>query len=189
MGNTQYILLGVIVVIAVLSWRLLNVAEIDEARRQAAVHHIPDFYLDDFTATNMDAAGQPRYRLQGQHLEHYPDDGRKTVTDPRMTWFRPDLPPWIATADQAVITQNDTLVELNGQVTMHRDASAQERALTLVTRDLRIEPQRQYAETRADVLISSAGDQVRATGMQVYLKEGRIDLLANVRGTYAPTHR
>ena len=45
-------------------------------------------------------------------------------------------------------------------------------------------PQKQYAQTEQAVRIDGAGGTTTGKGMKAYLKDGRMDLLSNVRGQY-----
>ncbi len=178
------ILLAVVLIAAYSSW-LLTAFKPKQQADQQAVRHEPDYFLEEATATVINAAGLPRYRLKAQKVEHYPDDGSVKLLQPRMRIHRKDkLPPWRITSEQGRILNRGDLIHLDGRVTMIRPASRRYAKAELFTRDLLILPQEEYAETDARVLLKSNGSQLRGKGIRVYLAEGRMELLAEGEGTY-----
>ncbi|MEJ2508177.1 MAG: LPS export ABC transporter periplasmic protein LptC [Gammaproteobacteria bacterium] len=185
MGRTQYILLAVVLALAGFSVWMLNVVNVPKPGAPPGPRHIPDYYLDDFTATAMGTDGKPLYRLKADHLDHYQDNDLKVITHLHLQWFRPGLPDWTVDADEGRILNHNRLVLLQGRVVMVRAASADQASIRLETRDLTLRPDEKYAETETAVTIRSGPNRIDAVGMHVDLEAGRVDLLANVRGHYA----
>lgn len=145
---------------------------------------IPDYTMQSFTATAMDARGRPEHELQAVSMIHFTDDVTE-LSEPRMTLFRPDGPPWRVVADEGRIAPGGELVTLRGNVRMSRQTEG-EGSMLLLTDFIRIRPDDKYAETEAAVTISDPGTVVKAVGMQAYMAEERLILLSEVRSTYAP---
>jgi len=188
MSRTQYILLAVVLALAGFSVWMLSVVNVPKPGAPPGPRHIPDYYLDDFTATAMGPNGKPQYRLSAKHLDHYPDNDLKVITALHLTWYRPGLPDWTVDADQGRILHHNQLVLLEGRVVMTRAATDDAPPIRLETRDLTVRPGEKYAETQTAVTIHSGPNRIQATGMRVYLDQGRVELLANARGHYE-THR
>lgn len=74
-------------------------------------------------------------------------------------------------------------VELIDEVRIEQRVAA-ERFSRLTTSRLTVFPEREYAETAQPVRIENAEGVTTATGMQAYVKEGRVLLLSNVRGQH-----
>lgn len=184
MGRTQYILLVVVLALAGLSVWMLSVVNAPQPGAPPGPGHIPDYYLDQFTATAMGDNGKPLYRLTAAHLDHYPDDDLKELTRLHLDWYRPGLPDWSLDAEEGRILDHNRLILLLGRVVMVRAHAKDSPAIRLVTRDLTIRPGQKYAETGAAVTISSGLNRIQATGMRVYFDAGRVELLADVRGHY-----
>lgn len=184
MGRTQYILLAVVLALAGFSIWMLSVVNVPRPGAPPGPRHIPDYYLDHFTATAMGQDGKPVYRLTADHLDHYPDDDLKVITRLHLEWYRRGLPDWTVDAERGRILDHNRLVLLKGRVVMIRAATAEAAPIRLQTRDLTIHPGEKYGETDAAVTIDSGPNRIQATGMHVYLDEGRVELLANVRGHY-----
>ena len=77
------------------------------------------------------------------------------------------------------------MVLLSGEVEINRPGSAEARDIHIVTRDLRVQPEQDYAETDELVTITSEQNWVRSTGMQAWLREPiRLKLLSQTRAHY-----
>ncbi len=149
--------------------------------------HSPDYYLENFTAITTGTDGRPQKQLTAERMMHYPDDDSTELTQPRMTLYDAERrPPWRIRSEQGWVSGDRQLLLLQGQVNIDRDAAPPEvRPLHLVTRDLRVQPENNYAETDQDVYASSDRSWVKARGMQVWFSPPvRIKLLAKVRGHY-----
>ena len=147
--------------------------------------HRPDFTVDDFTITTMDLSGAPARRLTAREMRHYPDDDSTELDLPRLTLFNQDAPPWLIRSERGWVSPDGELVLLLGRVFIDRDGTEEEAPMHLVTRDLRVQRQAEYAETDQPVSANSGSSQVQAVGMQAWLGEPmRIKLLSRVRGRY-----
>jgi len=145
----------------------------------------PDFHLEHFTATTMGPDGKPDKRLSAEHMVHYPADDSTELTRPRMTVFDEDRPPWHIRSETGWVSGDREIVLLNGEVKIDRSAAEEVRSLHLTTRNLRVQPEQNYAETDEYVYAESDNSWVESTGMQAWLKKPmRIKLLAKVRGRY-----
>jgi lipopolysaccharide export system protein LptC len=71
---------------------------------------------------------------------------------------------------------------MNDVLLQRQDPAAPTARLT--TQALTLYPERDYAETAQSVRIQTAGSNTTATGMQVFLNDGRLELLSNVRGQH-----
>lgn len=189
MNRLGYIIIFIIVVaIAATSSWLLNKVEIQPFSLVKPPRHDMDYFLTHFNATVMNKKGKPHYVLSGVRLEHFPDDSSIDITEPRIKLFREKLSPWLVNAKLGRILNKGTLVYLNGKVTMRRPASKTEQRVDLQTSNLTIKTDKDYAETRDAVVITVANHQLKATGMRVYLNDGRLELLSKVEGEYRVTN-
>jgi lipopolysaccharide export system protein LptC len=187
MGKLRYILILLLVIgIALFTRWLLTAVERPPKPTVSAPRHEMDYFLTDFTATVMNAAGQPYYRLRAQHLEHYPDTDTLELQAPRLRYFsNPEL-PWLAEARTGTVYQDTRMVRLDGDVTIKRLGDLPAKHMTLVTDRLRIDTRDHTAETDADVKITTQNSTIEATGLWVSLDEDRLTLLSNARGVYVP---
>lgn len=145
--------------------------------------HTVDYFLSQFSAVTTDETGHPEHRLDAAYMAHFPDDDTAELTKPRITVYRPRSDPWHVQADRGRVEAGGNLIELEGKVRLIRKGKD---ALELATDDMRIWPNRQYAETDAPLTVTDARGTIEAVGMRGYLGEERLELLSRVRGTYGP---
>ncbi len=145
-----------------------------------------DYYLRDLDFVTYSAQGDPARALKAPELRHYPDDDSTELDAPRLVVFKPGRPPWRVRSDSGWVSSNGELLRLQGRVLIERDAGEGVRPMRIVTRDLRVEPGRDYAETDEAVRVTSLNDRIDSVGMQAWLSDpGRIKFLSQVRGHYA----
>jgi len=174
------LLLGAVALLALLtSW--LSRQESGSERGQVRSQQLPDYFIKGFTTTMTDTAGRQSHRLKADSLYHYPADDRSVLAHPDITLIGTDNPDWHITAERGEITGDERQLMLNGNVLLQQPGDD---ALVMHTERLRVEPQRNYAETDAPVTVESASGTVHGIGMTVYGKEQRLQIHAAVRGTY-----
>lgn len=167
-----------------LSWWLLRAVQSQRETRPGAPPQTPDYYLYDFTLTAMNAQGRPSYRLSAPALVHYPSDDSALVTRPHLEVYRSGKPPWDIDAQQAHIADHGKRVFLTGRVKIVRRTAGSKRPVTILTRDLHIRPDQDYAYTDQPVTLLSNGLRVEAVGLRAHWKQERVQLLSRVRGVY-----
>lgn len=178
------LLLGGLLLISVAgSWWLVR-----ETDRQPAYQpepHRPDYYLERFSATTLGDDGRPDKQLSADRMLHFPDDDTTELTRPRFTVYDGDLPPWRARAETGWVSGNKELVLLQGRVYIDRSEATGVRPIHIVTRDLKVQPSNNYAETDEDTFAQSSRDWIESRGMQIWFAAPiRVKLLANVRGRH-----
>lgn len=182
------IILLIILIGAFTNW-LLTSFETKPLISPREIRHDPDYFLENFTATLMNEAGLARYKLIANRLEHFPDDDSIVIQQLTLHLYRNQLPEWTARADQGVVYDKGKRIELTNQVRLHRPATPENAEITLLTRDLTIYPQREYAETGSAVTITSGRNEIQAVGMRLDLSNGRLELLSETKGKYVITPR
>lgn len=147
----------------------------------------PDSFMENFTTQALDANGQLQYQLQAAHMAHYADDNHSDFRQPQFTAYRPDGQRWKVVADSGLALDGSQQIMLNGAVTLTRQANDSAPInLEIRTRDVKIRPADDYAETEQHTTIIRNEGTLETTGLQVHFREGQIQLLSQVRGIYAP---
>jgi lipopolysaccharide export system protein LptC len=147
----------------------------------------PDSFMDNFTTRKLDAQGQLQYQLQATHMAHYADDDHSELIHPQFIAYRPNGQYWTMVADTGRTQNGSQQIMLNGKVTLQRRASNTAPVnLEIRTRDVTVRPADDYAETGRHTEIVLDKGKLEATGLQVHFREGRVNLLSQVRGVYAP---
>ncbi len=166
-------------------WLSTQVEELTVPPPAPQARHAPDFFLHEFNLTLMDADGVPRHRLVATHMLHYDDDDTSELEAPRLTVWRPQRAPWDISAERGWVSAGGDTVLLQEAVHMQRRAERGETTLDVRTRDLTVYPRREQAVTESPVIINDPRGVIKAVGMRADLHEGRLELLAEVQGTYA----
>jgi lipopolysaccharide export system protein LptC len=147
--------------------------------------HTADYFLDNFTNTVMDTNGKPFRRLSANRMLHFPDDDSTELTKPSVTLFEENAPPWQIRSEQGWLSGDGNLLLLKGTVTIDREQAPGVRPIHIVTRNLRVQPDENYAETDETITVTSLGSRLKSKGMQAWFnKPVRIKFLTDVRGYY-----
>ena len=117
-------------------WLDLTVNESGAVRERAASTN-PDFIVDNFRVTRMNAAGHADYVLTARRMEHFREDDQTRVDLPALVHYAPGAPPVRVEAQRGVVTGNGDVTEFYDNVMVRREASAREPALVMATGYLR----------------------------------------------------
>lgn len=142
-----------------------------------------DGYLLDARAVEYDTDGLPKRTLDADRITHYVRADRTLLQGPDITLFREQRSPMRVRARQGEVFGADDEVLLKREV---RVTDVDDPQFRLETDSLRLEPDRDYGETDAPVMIYQRSGQVRSIGMRLYFDEDRIQLLQAVRGVHEP---
>lgn len=101
--------------------------------------HEPDYIIERFDATAMNAHGTRKYDLSAQRLEHFPDTDLAHLTEPRLVQYPEDGAPVITVADAGVIPGDGREIRMRGNVRITRIGDARGPGGTMTTDQLRVE--------------------------------------------------
>lgn len=187
MPRFRILLALVMVLAAVVSWQLVQQEEpASQAVHPSGPRQI-DYYVTGLDLTRMTLAGKPAHRLRAENLHHYTDDETTELQQPHLTVFQDDAPPWEVDSERAWVSADGSLVLLSGEVLIEREADANNRPMRILTRELRVQPDEDYAETDEKVRVESNSDWLDAVGMQAWLRPpSRFKFLSQVKGYHVP---
>jgi lipopolysaccharide export system protein LptC len=180
-----------LIAVAALSWWLLQApVETGEATAQGPRSGGPrqvDYTIAGLDVIRMTEAGRPAHRLRAERLRHFIDDDTTELSEPRLTVFQDESPPWEVEAEHALVSADGSLLLLSGEVRIDRAGDAENPPLRVLTRDLRVQPGEDYAETDEKVRVETDTDWIDAVGMQAWLRPpSRLKFLSQVKGYYEP---
>lgn len=178
--------LSVMALLAVGSAWLLNEISPGSSVIKKQAPHQPDYYMENFKSMIMDKDGLPKNLLSAEYLAHYPDDETTELIRPWLEVKRKDGDPVHIIADKGWVTEDNKVILLSGKVTLWQNDAEGKRKLEIVTNDVRILADQEYAETDKPSTLTGNDTVVKATGVRAYLKEGRLELLHNVHATISP---
>lgn len=173
---------------AALSWWLVQRQQEPAAlATEPSGPRVVDYYVTALDVTRMTATGEPAHRLRAAGLRHFTDDDTTELTQPHLTVHQAAAPPWEVDAQRALMSADGSLLLLSGDVLIERAADADNRAMRIITRNLRVQPRQDYAETDEKVRVESEADWLDAVGMQAWLRPpSRLKFLSQVKGYYVP---
>lgn len=147
-----------------------------------------DYTIRGLDVTRMTESGAPANRLVTPLLQHYPDDDTAELVSPQVTVYQADKPPWQIASEHAWVSPDGETILLTGEVLIERDGDDDNPPVRIKTRELRVQPDKDYAETDEPVRVESGTDWIDAVGMQAWLRPpSRIKFLSQVTSLYEPT--
>ncbi|NOX76333.1 MAG: LPS export ABC transporter periplasmic protein LptC [Gammaproteobacteria bacterium] len=184
--SKSLLLPALLVVVAGLSIWLLGKQDIAVPVARSGVPG-PDSYMENATTQVFDPQGTLRYRLQAERVAYFREDRRSEFTAPRFIRYRADGQRWTLEAERGVSQGGADRILLQGAVVMRRVAADNRPAnLEIHTRDVLIQPEQDTAETVARVVVNRGDSTLHSVGLKAFFEEGRVQLLSQVRGIYAP---
>ena len=185
MISVRNVALVLVVIAALTAWWLSKLDESGGGGRELKAHE-PDYYMENFTQSTMDEQGRLHHRLSAELMLHYPDDDTTEMVKPILEVYNDGPMPWHVRAEKGWISANNDVVLLTGQVHIWRDREDGRREIDVVTRDLRVLPREQYAETDKSARIRGEGVQYDAVGMRASFEQSRLELMSRVKGRHEP---
>lgn len=146
-----------------------------------------DYYSKGITRTQMDETGKPKQLLVADVMTHYQGNDRTELIQPVLTLYsKTGGPPWVIHAESATLPADSDLIFMNGDVLIVRDADAEGRTVRITTRNVRVQPGKDYAETDEFIRVVSPPDELTGVGAKVnYGEDFTATILANVRRFHA----
>jgi lipopolysaccharide export system protein LptC len=166
------------------TWWLLKHVTPPLAQQPAPITHQPDYYFTDATVTTLNDQGKPAAIMTAPRILHHPDDDSIEVFAPRIEYFIADGPPWHLQADHAVTHSRGKLVDLDGHVEMQHAGNNGGPPLIIHTDKMHVDLNTDIATSADPVEILQGQSRMNGVGMQVYLKDDRLQLLSQTRGLY-----
>jgi lipopolysaccharide export system protein LptC len=147
-----------------------------------------DYYSRDIRRTVMDAAGHPKELLLAESLTHYENDNHTELRQPVLTLYDSNGgSPWIIHAESALLPGDGETIYLQGEVLVEREAAPGVRPIRIETREARVQPDNNYAETDEALRVVSEGETLDGVGGQVWFGDNlKFNILADVRRVSIP---
>ncbi len=178
----QYLLLALLILVAAfVLWFQEDYQQTPLGSRQPDTR-FPDYFMENFTTTSLDADGQVRYTLTARRMMHFEDDDSAELELPVLA-FSDQQRQFTIRAQRAIYYQQQNLIHLHDNV-MIRKHSGQTGELSIQTDYLKINTQSRVAETDQLARISTPELKLQSIGLIYDNQKGNLKLLSAVRGTY-----
>lgn len=146
--------------------------------------HQPDTFMHNVSYFQYDYQGLLHSHLNTSLVIHYPRENSSYFNHPYYLIYTDKRVPWTVVANQGKSQGGVRQVYLWDHVKIHESQQSTEPETTIVTHTLTIFPNRFFAKTDKDVIITRPNSTIQATGMTADLKKGIVRLLSHSIGIY-----
>jgi lipopolysaccharide export system protein LptC len=148
-----------------------------------------DYTLENFELVTLDDDGKESFSVRAPHLERDPQGKSLTITKPQFSFPARSGGRWNATAGSAWVGPKGELVRLEQNVALVGPPGERNVRTVMRTARLEIQPKQDKASSPALVTIERGDSILQGKGLRADLKTHRVELLADVKGRYAPRRR
>lgn len=175
--------LAILLVLAALSFWIERSVQIMADGGQTAETD-PVGIMENFNAISTDSTGRLHYRLTARKLRHYSSSKRTELESPRFTLLDAETGEVSAVAHEATVSPDGNEVDLQGDVSILREARPGQSALSFRTARLIVFPQRDLMRAPGAVDIQDATLKLRAGAMEYNARQRTIKLTGRVQARY-----
>lgn len=136
---------------------------IDPPRR---LTHEPDAWAESFVMVRTDPQGVATNRLEGDYMQHFPDDDSYEITQFRAVGQQPGSPVTVGTSDTAVLDQDGSRITMTGNAHVERQASQNNAPLEVTSEQLIILPDEDIVYTDKPARVVNNNSVMNGTGMR-----------------------
>jgi lipopolysaccharide export system protein LptC len=154
----------------------------------AVVRHEPDYTLDQFNLQRFDPDGALKVEIQGEHMQHFPDDDIMEVEQIRVVTLEPDGRRMTATALHGRARGDNTEVWLDGQAHVVSEDPG-ELPIQLNGEHLHALPKLRRVDSRHMVLVRQGDSEFNADGVEYDDDTRLLTLHGNTHALMQPSLR
>ena len=184
------VLLGAVTLLAAGSFWLLQLSQQSTVNTSSQSERTePDYFVENFTYSKVDASGRVEYVVEGAKMTHYPADKHSVIDKPVVRNFSPDRPPTTVRAETANINGDHTEVKLIDNVILERAQARGDEPLTVTSDYMLVLPKKDIVTTDRRVDIRVGSMRLSGTGMLANNATRQLTLESKVSGIYPPPNK
>ena len=176
--------IGLMLILAALSYWLNIVATADPVDIGGRFRHDPDTIVKYFEAISYDEAGNRKAGLRGAELRHFPDDESSVIQKPLLQRFTINMGTSTVNANQAVVNSDGSEVDLTGDVKAVRPAQGGKPAITLTAPHMHVLVDEERARTPGFARIQEGSSWISGNGFEADNVTQTFSFHSNVNGSY-----
>ena len=176
---------AVLLIVALGTWYLARSLQSAEVTETLADGSGDGFYLKSARILGTDVHGQLLYEIEADFVEQQ-ENNEISMQNVRISYTADSQVPWTISADEATISEDQSLLRLSGHVIAVSHAGFAGQVTEIRAPQLDIEPTMYKAETDSRVQIRIGSRSLTATGMLALLQDNRLQLRSNVSGKFVP---
>lgn len=173
----------ILVGLATITTFLVYSLEEDPVVNVANQNTIPDYTLKNFSSTRLNEQGQLKNQMTATTMKHYLEANTQ-LTAPSILFYKANRLTWTVQAEQGEVSPTGHQVWLLGHTTLQRQTKEPKKQVKIISQDVFVQLEQEYAETAAPTTIIKYNGQTEAVGMRVFLPTEQVELLSQVRGHY-----
>ncbi len=185
MRAREIVLLVILALGAVASWYIARSNRATDADAPAFEPHYRGYYLKSARILGTAPGGQLLYEIEAERAEQLDADTIR-FNDVSIRYSPGSEVPWDLSADVATLHYDLQRVRLEGHVVARSERGFGGKDAELRTDVLDLDPDNFIADTDARVQIRIGERSLTATGLNASLRDDRVQLKSNVRGTFVP---
>lgn len=144
MTETRKLVVAVVLMALVpVTWWLARDATQPMGVLDTKARHDPDYIIENFTATEMDERGTPKYTLTADRVTHYPDDDTAHYVHPVLIQYQPNGLQVTTRAQTGVMPGDGREIVMTGDVQVSRAGAPGTAGGEINTERLRVELDRE----------------------------------------------
>jgi len=187
----SYLPLLLMVMLALGTWLIAkNTPGLLGPSSPTAPKHEPDYTLDRFTLDRFDPTGALKVQIEGDHMQHFPDDDIMEVDKIRVTTIDPDGRRMIATAQHGRARGDSSEVWLDGQAQVVSESGVEgELPIQVNGEHLHALPKLRRVDSTFMVIVHQGDSEINADGLEYEDNTRVLTLHGNVHATMQPRPR
>ncbi len=143
------------------------------------------YYMQQAELTRTGETGQVLYKVQTDRATQITDDGIIELDGVQVSYDPLAEVPWDMRADKGYLLSEQNIIQLSGDVIAETRGEPQA-PVRISTDYLEMNTETYIADTDRDVAIDYTNNKIFATGLRVFLKEERLQLISDVNGLFIP---
>ena len=146
----------------------------------------PDVHMSRIDTLILGEPRQAGYRMQAEHLFHYPAEDTTELVQPQLLIFRPHAQDIQTHAKHGWLAADNQVALLYGQVRLFQNDQTGGKTLSIETAQIGIVLAEEYAESKASVRLNKGRATLLANGIRAYLSRGRMEFDDHVETRISP---
>ena len=148
--------------------------------------HEPDSWGKAMVMLRTNEAGLAVSRIEGDYMEHFPDDDSYDITEPRALSIKPDQPTLVGTARMATLLDNGNRIDMKKDAVVMRLASDTTEPLNVSSEKITLLINEDLAFTDLPAVAVRNRSTLKGVGMRYENKTGELKVFNSTNVEIAP---
>lgn len=178
--SSKNILTTALIIAVAITWYLIP----DPLPIQKKAGQQTDYFIVKLDRKQMDLAGERASTFSADRVDHYPEDNRAELIQPRATTYSPEDPPWNLRADTGTQWEDENRVTMRGNVVAKQKFPDGLRFSRMETEEAELFLDSNSMKTDKLITFTTDRTTTTSTGAELHLDTGEVHLLKSSSGHY-----